>query len=91
MSVFDAVTAAAKEYVAHRPFRRRRTPVTNQASLFHAAVVRLAVSFVWAIVVGGLTYAGAWALELSEDGLVPVSILSAVGAAIFVAFVAGGP
>lgn len=91
--MFEAVTAAAKEYAARQTFRRRRMPVTNhtEASLLHAAAVRLAVSFVWAIVVGGLTYAGAWALDLSEDVLVPVSILSAVGAAIFVVFFAGGP
>lgn len=93
MSVFEAVAAAAKEYAARRTLGRHRMPMADRAEVnfLHAAAVRLTVASIWAIVVGTLTYGGARALDLADDGLVSVSIMSAVGAAIFVVFFAGGP
>lgn len=93
MSVLDAVASAAKGYAARRTPGRRRTPMADRVepNFLRVAAVRLTIASVWAVVVGTLTYGGARALDLPDDDLVPVSIMSTIGAAIFVLFFAGGP
>lgn len=51
--------------------------------------IRLGVAAVWACVVGGASYAGYLAFEVTRPSL--CAIMTAAGAALYVVFFAGGP